>query len=171
MVSVEPIILKPNEHWYINYPDEYNIYFPTLYYYKVESLDVKPDTFVLGGSHNAYAQEPLYMTRCQILEYNYFPYNLNSYYFKVRNGILLWPRINLYAYTDMSDPQSVYFKKNNEYIGKLTFSVDRLELYEVVNSDNDDTNNSTPNKTNTFNPYLNVASNGEKIDMVQFINL
>ncbi|AYP97973.1 DiNV CH01M ORF64-like protein [Mauternbach virus] len=131
MESENLVILYPNNIWYIKSVDNL-IDFPPLHYYKVSQLNVPEKTLVLGGSHNIYAQFPMYLTRCEIFEQNFMPYTLNTIHFKVRNAALLWPRLNLYSYTDMVDPQNVYIKKNNTFVAKFVFSKTKIELYEIT---------------------------------------
>jgi len=125
------IVINPNDLWYIKSNDSL-IDFPPLHYYMVKQLNVPEKTLVLGGSHNAYAQLPMYLTRCEIFEQNYMPYTLNTPHFKVRNAVLLWSRLNLYSYTDMMNPQTVYIKKNNVFIAKFIFDSAKIELHEIV---------------------------------------
>lgn len=174
MTDTQSITLYPNPKWYISkssVPTLNNdfVHFPKLYYYKVDKLnDIIPENLVIGGSHNIYAQLPMYFTRCEIFEKNFMPYNLDTLFFKVRNGILLWPRINLYAYTDMTNPQCVYIKKNNRYVAKIIFSPNDIQLYEVCINENGEnlTNAGTFDITNAnVRNITNIENNCEKMDI------
>lgn len=115
-------------------------HFPQLHYYTVECSELpchhsnnnSSNTLVCGGSYNIYVDTPLFEERCLILEDLYFPYDINSKYIKVRHGALLWPRINLDAYTYLPDPQRVFLKKHNKFIAEFRFYTDRIELYECI---------------------------------------
>lgn len=126
-------VYKVNDKWFIKSKDGY-VNFPPLHYFMVESLDEPQEKkLVLGGSHTAFVQLPMYFTRREIFEENFMPYQIkDSNNFKIRNAVLLWPRLNLYSYTDLSDPQSVYIKKGYKFVAKFTFSTERICLYEVV---------------------------------------
>lgn len=144
--------LDPHPDWIITQSGDVqsssssSINFPQLYYYRINgdsllnlpfnknSLGVAAmnNDIVCGGSYNIYINTPLFAERCLIFEDLYFPYNINSKYIKVRYGALLWPRINLDAYTYLSDPRRVFLKKHNKFVAEFRFYKDRIELYECV---------------------------------------
>lgn len=141
--SKSQLIIYPNPDWYIynennanNIPNQ--LKFPPLYYSQVKNLNVPFDCnqtagdLVLGGSYSLFCNLPLYLERCAIFEDLYMPYKLNSKYFHIRHGVLLWPRINLNAYTYLPDPQRVFIYADNKYIAEFKFSPNRIELIEVV---------------------------------------
>lgn len=135
------LVIKPEREWFIVKPNN-PINFPKLHYIKCSEIII-PDTLQLGGSYNYYCSLPLYFERCEIFENLRFPYKLNSPNFKVRYGLLLWPYLNLYAYTDLNEPNSVYIKKqynqsedSNSFIAKFKFYTSHIELYEI-NTGND----------------------------------
>lgn len=139
MQTQDVMILHPDEQWFIKKNSAY-LNFPKLYYYKVNSLEVNNKEYlVLGGSHNLYAQLPMYIERCEIFEENYMPYRLDGKHFKVRNAALLWSRLNLDSYTDTKNPQVVYVTKNGSFVGKFIFAEEQIHLYELNDeSDGDD---------------------------------
>lgn len=111
-------------------------YFPQLHYYAMKCSELPfpydKTTLICGGSYNIYLDTPLFKERCLILEDLYFPYDINSKYIKVRYGALLWPQINLDAYTYLLDPQRVFLKKHNKFIAEFRFYKNRIELYECI---------------------------------------
>lgn len=157
----DKLIISPNPEWYI-YRDDTNIKFPNLHYMKCDKID-KPKSLRLGGSYAYFCDYPLYDERCLILEQLYMPYKLNTKNFKIRNGLLLWPHINLRAFTDLEDPNSVYIKKQNPsakngdmFIAILRFYETHIELYEY-----DDTNDNLENNFIENNININIW---EKMD-------
>jgi hypothetical protein len=90
----------------------------------------------VGGSYSLFANLSLHRVRCKILEELVCPYELNGPYFRTRHGLLIWPMINLSAYTDLNDPTSVYIKyTNGKYVGRFVFKENHIELYECVDDD------------------------------------
>lgn len=134
--------LNPNPNWIIKDDSSVKkglINFPQLHYYRLDCdgfkhlpFNVTSNDIVCGGSYNIYLNTPLFDTRCMIFEDLYFPYDIDSKYIKVRYGALMWPRINLDAYTYLHDPQRVFIKKNNKFIIEFRFYDNRIELYECI---------------------------------------
>lgn len=75
------------------------------------------------------------------------PYELDGLALKVRNGVLLWPRMNLDAFTDIEDPQTVYMRQQNNntlrsrdsnrndfinFVARIRFNVDHIEIVETT---------------------------------------
>lgn len=112
------------------------IEFPPLDYRSVGEITSVRDKIgtprlQLGGSYNVFHDLPFHAARCSIFEEQFMPYKLSSEHFKVRHGILLWPRLNLSAYTDIESPQVVYILHNNEFIAEFIFAEDRVIINEV----------------------------------------
>lgn len=132
---IEETIIKPNKEWFI-YNSESPLNFPSLHYKKLPSINIPINANLRqGGSYNYFQKEPFYLERCQILENCYMPYDIeDSKHFIIKEGDLDWPGINVYAYTDLNDPKSVYIKDkiNDNFIAKLVFLPDRIELYEAT---------------------------------------
>lgn len=107
--------------------------FPPLRYRRVAHLKLphNPDDVVLGGSYNIFCGLPLYLERCAILENLYMPYILNTRHFQVLHSVLLWPAINLSAYTYLPDPQRVYFKKEHKFVATMEFDKDYITITEL----------------------------------------
>lgn len=137
------LIIEPKCEWFKYKPDKI-LEFPPLHYIKCSKIDVSK-TIQLGGSYNIYCNFPKYFERAAIFEDQYMPYELDGRYFKVRNGYLLWPLLNLFAYTDLNDPNTVYIslqnvldksvvhaeKQNINFVGKFKFYEDSIELFEI----------------------------------------
>lgn len=109
--------------------------FPPIHYYQLaddQMLDkiARSSNLIMGGSWSIYCNLPMYDVRCAMLENLLMPYDLNSKHFKTRHGVLLWPRINTFAFTDLDRPQHVYFKKHNRVVAKMKFCTEHVELYE-----------------------------------------
>lgn len=49
------------------------------------------------------------------------PYEIDSEYIKVRNAVLLWPRINLQSYTYILDPRRVFIMHDKKFIIEIQF--------------------------------------------------
>ncbi|ATY70251.1 OrNV gp129-like protein [Tomelloso virus] len=138
MTAISRLILYPNPKWFKYTTDEY-LDFPELHYIECNEL-TPPSDPLLGGSYSYFCDLPHHFERCAILENLYFPYELDTPNFKVRHASLLWPMINLSAYTDKNDPKSVYFKRRNvskvqnstDFFAKLVFLPERIELYEII---------------------------------------
>lgn len=97
------------------------------------SIATRPKDFVLGGSWNLWADEPLYMERCAIFENLYFPYEYNFRHLTVRNAALIWPRINICLYTSTRNPNVVFMVSEpmgNRIIAKFEFKHHAIMLTE-----------------------------------------
>lgn len=128
-------ILDPDPRWFI-YDSEKTLNFPKLYYIPCGKIKIEaPDSsLILGGSYSHFCGRPFHFERCSILEEQYMPYDLNTKHFQVRHGVLLWPLLNLYSYTDLNSPETVYIKSkmSNEFIAMFKFRKSHIELYETV---------------------------------------
>lgn len=67
------------------------------------------------------------------------PYELDGLALKVRNGLLLWPSMNLDTFTDINDPKTVYVRQpdrnanNMNFVARIRFNVDHIEIVETTN--------------------------------------
>lgn len=122
-------IIFPDPQWSTFVKDE-DLKFPIIKYYKISVIDI-PKNLTIGGSWNIWSHLPFYRERCAILEKLYMPYIIDSKYLKIKHGVLLWPRINLSAYTFIDDPQRVFLKKNNKFVVELRFNSDNIEIFEI----------------------------------------
>lgn len=135
--SNQIITIYPNKNWFI-YNAEIPLNFPPIRHYKVSrlnlpfSMGLKSKDIIMGGSYNIYCDKPLYTERCQIFENQYMPYEIDSKHIKVRNGVLLWPKLNLYAYTYIKNPQRVFIHKNGRFVVEFRFHRNHIDLFEDV---------------------------------------
>lgn len=110
--------------------------FPTLVYRRVDRLTVSPhDRLRIGGSYSCFADRPWFRVRTLLCEQNLFPYDLNTPHFQVRYGVFLWAKFNLYAYTDLQDPDTVYVRSREppaRWIARLNFDVAQITLTELA---------------------------------------
>lgn len=87
---------------------------PPLVYARTDGrLAVPPvDRLLVGASYTCFAQRAWYALRASLFESNLFPYDLHAdtLYVRVRHGVVLWPRMNLYSYTCLDDPDTVYVR-------------------------------------------------------------
>lgn len=137
---MDRLIIKYNPEWF-KYKSDLPINFPELHYIKCSKIE-SPESVILGGSYNYYYTHPLYFERCEIFERLFMPYELNTPNFKVRNGILIWPYLNLRSYTDLNDPNCVYIKrqhpisaKRDQYVAMFRFCETHIELHELDTTD------------------------------------
>ena len=126
-------IIHPNKRWFIEELRN-GLKFPPVEFRKVNYINPPPrESLILGGSWNCYIHLPHYDERRAILENLYMPYQLpNSQYLKIRNGVLLWNRINLSAYTNLKDPSEVYLKKNDKFVIKMRFNESNILIEELL---------------------------------------
>lgn len=109
---------------------------PPLVHRLVERLSVPPlDRLRVGCSYSCFADRNWFALRTTVCEQNLMPYDLDTPHFQVRHGALLWPRFNLYAYTDLRDPDTVYVRSREpatRWIARLRFGASRLTLTELA---------------------------------------
>lgn len=174
METGKQLIIDPNPLWFIKLAESH-LDFPPLVHNIVDDLKLPVDSLHdnrihVGGSWNAFCNERYYAERCEILEHQYMPYDLNSKYFKVRNGVLLWPRINLSAYTYLLDPQRVFIWKNDCFVAELHFLDDRIVLNELKSKNDDDDdddgchNDTADNRTDREKLVDNLINNRINVD-------
>lgn len=87
----------------------------------------------MGGSYACFADRPWFTVRSLLCEENLFPYDLNTPHFQVRHGVFLWAKFNLYAYTDLLDPDTVYVRSREtptRWIARLNFGETQITLTE-----------------------------------------
>lgn len=133
------MIIKPY-HTRDEFDEQLN--FPPLYYYLTHLPIKDPPNLMMGASWNdpKYAGLPYYIERVFIFSELFFPYELNSPHFKVRDKRLIqWNSFNLFAYTDLKFPQNVYVKegymnKDSKTIAVFRFLKDRIELYDTLDT-------------------------------------
>lgn len=113
--------------------------FPTLLYRLSDNalVEASEDTgrsrLIVGGSWNRFLHLPLHKERCAIFEDNAFPYDYPFRFLEVRNACLLWPSINLDAYTWLDKPWIVFLRKPNiGFCVKLEFRTRCIELTETT---------------------------------------
>lgn len=146
MNSDKVIDILPNKDWILT-NDEY-IKFPIIKYYRqLRNLDLpfhfngnisklyNDGTLTIGASWNNLIHTSHYMARCYIFEKLYMPYKIDSEHIKIRNGVLLWPKINLYAYTYLPDPRRVFILKNNKFVIEFKFNDDCIIIREQITLD------------------------------------
>lgn len=99
---------------------------------------LRPD-LVWGGSNALYCQVPFHRERCALFEGLFFPYRElpETSRFQARHGVLLWPLIQLYCFTQKSDPSQVYVSNEprrlgSPWVARFRFLADRIELVEYV---------------------------------------
>lgn len=136
------LILYPNPNWFIcNKNTDYILNFPPIHYKRTKHLNLPfktfPDneTIVMGGSYSLYCHLPLHFERCEIFEHLHLPYRLSTKYLRVRHGLLLWPNINMSAFTYLPDPHRVFLRYNNEFVVEFKFSKDRIDIIEAYGDD------------------------------------
>lgn len=135
--AVHTRVLKPIYRWLDRYTtDKVRTEFPTLVYRRVDRLVVPPlDRIRVGGSYCCFANRWWYKVRTLLCEQNLFPYDLNTPHFQVRHGVFLWGKFNLYAYTDLQDPDTVYVRSRKPpggWIARLHFDETQITLTELA---------------------------------------
>lgn len=133
-------ILKPINQWLDYTTNEINTEFPTLVYRRVDRLAMPPlDSLSghirMGGSYTCFANRPWFRVRALLCEQNLFPYDLNTPHFQVRYGVFLWSKFNLYAFTDLRDPDTVYVRSRESptrWIARLHFGEAQVTLTELA---------------------------------------
>lgn len=117
--------LLPNKRWLVT--DDEFVKFPKIEYrrqlndltlpfdYPNKSISqlYDDDELIVGASWNNLHYTPNYLARRYIFEKLYLPYEIDSEHIKVRNAVLLWPRINLQSYTFVADPRRVFVMNND----------------------------------------------------------
>lgn len=130
-------ILEPIYRWLDRYAaDDISAEFPTLVYRRVDRLaPVDADRIRVGGSYTCFANRPWFRARALLCERNLFPYDLDTPHFRVRYGVFLWPKFNLYAFTDLQDPDTVYVRSREppiRWVARLHFGPTRVTLTELA---------------------------------------
>lgn len=131
--AVHTRVLQPIYRWL-----DRQVYteFPTLVYRRVDRLAVPSlDRIRLGGSYACFANRPWFRVRVLLCEQNLLPYDLNTPHFQVRYGVFLWAKFNLYAYTDLQDPDTVYVKSREppaRWVARLHFAEAQITLTELA---------------------------------------
>lgn len=117
----------------IQYDTDRNLY-PTLIYNQLPSIQFNLENKILGGNYNILSETPWFHIRYNLCDHRFFPYELDTNEFKVRNGIMIKPNpTNLHVYTDKKNCNVLYFSiQRKRFIGKLIFEQDHLELIEFV---------------------------------------
>lgn len=149
------IVLLPKPEWF-QFTDRSDIYFPHLRYrtrlwheqcladlllpgrkitHTNEEQLLRDNGFMIGGTWTAFCDYPYFLERCAIFEQLYFPYNWPFVHLRVRNAVLLWPRINLSTYTCLRDPNRVVIvdQSKRSIVAEMTFSYDDgISLTEYI---------------------------------------
>lgn len=109
---------------------------PPLVHRLVARLTAPPlDRLRVGCSYSCFADRNWFGLRASVCEKNLLPYDLDTPHFKVRHGVILWPRFNLYAYTDLQDPDTVYVRSREpttRWIAVLRFDASLVTLTELA---------------------------------------
>nr|DBA13166.1 TPA: hypothetical protein [Oryctes rhinoceros nudivirus] len=162
------LIIKYNPEWF-KYKSDLPINFPELHYIKCSKI-ASPESVILGGSYNYYYTHPFYFERCEIFERLFMPYELNTPNFKVRNGILIWPYLNLRSYTDLDDPDCVYIKRQNpisakrdQYVAMFRFCETHIELHELDTPDDCGADDDEDDKTTATESIASLIHNSNAI--------
>lgn len=122
--------ILPNPDWYRE-RNESPIRFPRLKYTRTPNAITPDGRLIIGASWTAFHdQTPWFAARRAIFENLYFPYQFPGIFLKVRHAALLWPRINLNAYTLLSNPRYVYISDGQRYIAEFRFDDDGINLTE-----------------------------------------
>ena len=160
----DSIVLAPKPEWFQS-TDRSNLYFPQLRYRTLlwnkqylthlllssssskrkisnqalydgnEERLLRENGFMIGGTWTAFCEYPYFLERCAIFEQLYFPYDWPFVHLKVRNAVLLWARINLFAYTCLRDPNRVVIldQSKRTIVAEMTFSYeDGITLTEYI---------------------------------------
>lgn len=111
--------------------------YPHLVYTAVrDDIIVPPMTDLRIGASWSHLQPNVYhfLLRQALFEDYVFPYDLITEHFKVNNGILLWgyDKLNLSAFTQISEPNNVYFKVDGQFIARMTFARNVIYLTEKI---------------------------------------
>lgn len=119
-------------------PLDRSLRFPSLVYRLVdrELPDLEDallaSRLLVGGSWNCFLSLPLHRERCAILEDLAFPYRHEFRHLETRHGCLLWPRVNLDAYTWLDRPTVVFLRKPLlGFCARLEFRANCIELVET----------------------------------------
>nr|WAQ80006.1 hypothetical protein LK20_00002 [Oryctes rhinoceros nudivirus] len=162
------LIIKCNPEWF-KYKSDLPINFPDLHYIKCSKI-ASPESVILGGSYNYYYTHSFYFERCEIFERLFMPYELNTPNFKVRNGILIWPYLNLRSYTDLDDPDCVYIKrqhpisaKRDQYVAMFRFCETHIELHELDMPDDRGADDDDYDKTTATESIASLIHNSNAI--------
>lgn len=151
--------------------------FPTLLYRLsdnelVEAREaVRQSRLIVGGSWNRFLHLPLHRERCAILEDNAFPYDYPFRFLEVRNACLLWPRVNLDAYTWLDKPWIVFIRKPGVgFCAKIEFLPRCIELTETT--DPRDYEPNEPEEYETKEPRYSIikAANASKNAQTQLVS-
>lgn len=133
--SNNKLICEPTEQRYLKHSP--SIVYPPLLYIEVDDLDLPVasnefhhPSIRLGGSYTIYHTYPFHAVRQLLFEELYFPYKLDSPRFKVRNNVLLWPRLNLSAFTYLVEPNRVFIRYGDEFCAEFIFYRDHIVLRE-----------------------------------------
>lgn len=139
MKFLQKNIIKPEPEWFQKKSDD-PLDFPVLYHIIVNQLDTSiirsHEKDLIIGATWTHTESPFMHARRQIFERLHLPYKINSSYIQVRNGVLLWPVVNLSAYTLLQDERRVflYHEKKKRFIAEFKFNEYYIELLEEFSS-------------------------------------
>lgn len=155
MTQQYPQTYWPKSDWLANYATTLDCSagevpaFPLLHYKRIDeplnSSILTQRQLQMGGSYNIFHELPFHDARCAIFENHFMPYELDGIALKVRNGVLLWPRMNLDAFTDIKDPKTVYMRQPYSdrrqagtvdalnFVARIRFNADHIEIVETTN--------------------------------------
>lgn len=137
------LIIYPNPNWFIsNSRADYMLNFPPIRYKRTNHLKLPfkdslndNKSIVMGGSYSLFCNLPLHFERCEIFENLHLPYRISTKHIRVRHGVLLWPLINMSAYTYLPDPQRVFIRYNNKFVIEFKFSKNYIDIIEAYGDD------------------------------------
>lgn len=136
------LIIYPNPNWFIsNNATDHLLKFPPIHYFRTKHLDLPfkdtPDntSVVMGGSYSLFCDLPLHFERCEIFENLHLPYRISTKHIRVRHGLLLWPLINMSAFTYLPDPRRVFLRYNNKFVIEFKFSKNHIDIIEAYGDD------------------------------------
>lgn len=129
-------LYEPRYEWPdVTYNNDREHRLPPLLYRRLHYASINPPTnCTLGGSYSMFCELPWFELRRDLCETRYFPYDLNTDAFTVKNGIMMKPDpTNLHVLTDLDDWRVMYFGDNPQrLLGKIIFHEKALELFEFV---------------------------------------
>lgn len=127
------IVIAPDNDWLRMGTDD-QIRYPPLIYRRVKSIEITQE-IIIGATWSVWCDStPWFQVRRSIFENLFFPYKIPGLHLTVRHSALLWPRINLFAFTDLKQPRCVYIKSPRDFgltVARFYFNDDAIVLDEL----------------------------------------